>query len=87
MPLLTKPSNGCVVKGKFFCRQQVQTLYAFDSTLRIWIKGPQGIDFIIKQVNAYRQGGAHGIDVHQRTAHGILTALGNGFDALISGRL
>ena len=87
VPLLPKPSNGCVVEGKFFCRQQVQTLYAFDSPLRIGIKGSQGIDFIIKQIDAYRQGGTHGIDVHQGTTHGILTALGNGFDALISGGL
>ena len=77
MPTLSESRDSRIIERKLFCRQQLQRRDVFERSLCIGIKCPERIDLIVKQINAHRRICAHGKNIHQSAAHGILTALHN----------
>ena len=72
------------VEGKLLGRQQMDMLDLVDRALGFGIKGPQGFNFIVKQVDAQRQAAAHGVQIQQRAAHGVVTVLIDGIDTAVT---
>ena len=87
VPALAKAANATGVQGNLLGGQDAHGVYAFDGALRIGIERPQAVDQVVVQVDPERQFGAHGKDVHQRTAYGVFAAFGHRPDIAVSGPL
>ena len=87
VPALAKASDASGVERNLPGGQYPDRVYAFDGALRIGIECSQAVDLVVVEVDPERQFGAHGEDVHQRTAHGVLAAFGHGADIAVSGAL
>ena len=87
VPALAKASDTTGVEGNLLGGQDPDRVYALHGTLRIRIECSQAVDLVVVEVDPQRQLGPHGEDVHQRTAHGVLAAFGDGADTTVSGTL
>ena len=87
VPAFPEPADPPCVEGNLLGGQDPYRVYALDGALRIRIECPQAIDLVVVEVDPERQFGAHGEDVHQRTAHGVLAAFGDSTDIAIPGAL
>src|SRR5690606_19824588 len=73
-----KSGQRALVQRKFTCRQQVDLLDLVDRTLGFRVKGSQGFDFLIEQVDAERQATTHGKQIQQCAAHRVIAMLIDG---------
>ena len=85
VPAVAEARDPFGVEGHFAGRQHAHRLDALCGALRVRIEGAQGLDAVVEQVDAQRGAGAHGEDVHQGAAHGILAALPDGAHVLVAG--
>ena len=79
------PHGGTVGRRCGFAEGEFARIEGFHRALRIRIVGTQRVDFVTEKLEARGQRGLPGEDVHDAAAHGELSALGGGGDALESG--
>lgn len=61
-----------VIHREFACRQQADFLGREHGALRVHVEGADAFHFVVEQVDAVGQGGAHRIQVDQPAAHAVL---------------
>ncbi len=86
-PSVAEPGPGFLVPGEFVRRQQFDLINAVYRALGLWVEGSQGVDFVIEQVYPVGQVRAHGVDVQDCTANGVLTVFVNVLGVMITGGL
>ncbi len=87
VPVASEPGYRLFVEGKFLCRQQAHGVHLLDGALRIRVKGAQAFHLVVEQVDADGQIRTHGVDVHQRSAYGVLTVDAYRLRRRVSGRV
>jgi hypothetical protein len=61
------------VHGELPRRQQAHFLHREDGALGVGVEGLDALHFLVEQVDAVGQGGAHGVEVHQPATHAVFT--------------
>ena len=72
VPVAPESCDGVAIQGKFLCGQQPNRVYLLDGALGVGVERPQAFHLVVEQVDTDGQIRSHGVDVHQRTAHGVL---------------
>ena len=73
--------------GKFIGRQKFNAFGFIDGSLGFRVKGPEGLDFVIEQINAIGQVRAHGVNIEDGPSHRILAVFVHIVGVMIAGGL
>ena len=74
-PAASEPRAGFLVPRKFVGRQQFDPVNAIDGSLALRVKGAQGFNLVIEEVDPVGLAGSHGKDVENCPANGIFAML------------
>ncbi len=87
VPSVLKAANAGFVQRILAARKQVNDVKLFRAALGFRVKAAQGINFIVKQVNAVGLAATHGVQVQQRAANGVFTVLVNRVNVAVAALL
>ena len=74
-PFVLEVADGIAGEGELSCRQKVHGLYLLYGPLGFRVEGADAVYLVVKEVDAQRQGGAHGVEVHDGAAHRVFAML------------
>ena len=81
-----KRLDGVLVERELARRQQTNLIELVGRALRIGVKGPNGIDLVVEQVEPVGRVGAHRVEIHHRAANRVLAVRSHFRNRGIAGR-